>query len=75
MGSSTTPLESLRQVLDSGDVLELIKVLEAHLKQNPKDAAGWRALGQVQRGLGGRLPEWRDEEETALVRNRTGERR
>ena len=41
------PLESLRQVLDSGNVLELIKVLEAHLAKNPQDAEGWRALGHV----------------------------
>ena len=41
------PLESLRQVLDSGNVLELIKVLEAHLEKNPQDAQGWRALGHV----------------------------
>ena len=43
----TNPLEGIKQVIETGDTLELSKLLEAHLQKNPKDSKGWKALGFV----------------------------
>ena len=45
--SLANPLEGIKQVIESGNSVELCQVLEAHLQKNPKDAQGWRALGVI----------------------------
>lgn len=43
----SSPLEGIKQVIQSGDIIELAKLLEAHLQKHPTDSKGWRALGLV----------------------------
>ena len=45
--SLSNPLEGIKQVIESGDTLELSKLLEAHLQKNPTDSKGWKALGFI----------------------------
>jgi peroxin-5 len=45
--SLANPLEGIKQIIESGNTIELTQLLEAHLQKNPNDAKGWRVLGML----------------------------
>lgn len=52
------PLEKIKAIIESGNLLELVQLLKAHLKKNSSDVKGWRSLGLIYQEL--------DQDQTAL---------
>ena len=48
---TTNPLQKIKPIIESGNLLNLVYVIEAHLQKQPNDAKGWRALGFIYQEL------------------------